>query len=324
MLKYSLLIHVAIFSVFRGEKLLESNFSDITYQVADKEEIVDIVAYWVNIVLIFILGSTFLFIWSRVIYKGAAQKNFSLMLRALNSVLLLIIWMALILIQLLIPLSPVYRTTLFIGYFSLGLSLIALWRFVLYQTGSQLKELFKVRMYRSVFITVLLVYSVLYLFATSMVTIVDSENYAQPGIKITDSFGPLTMWPTMEFFVPKLQLFGSLSIGTILVMITITGFTGVGITLLFHSLQRNRKNIRTVGRTTGVSLIIPLASFSCCSLPLFYPLFVLLIGSTAAESITALLMDWTGALFNLIQITILSFLAITVGSIDVISKERVN
>jgi hypothetical protein len=311
-------------SLLRGGKLLESNFSDIAYIGRRQEEIVDSVGYWVNIVLIFLLGSTFLFIWSRVIYKGAAQKNYTLVFRSLNSVLLFIIWMALILIQNLMPLNTIYRTTLFIGYFSLVLSLISIWRFVLFQTGSQLKELFKVRMYRRVFITVLVVYSVLYLFATSMVTIVDSENYAQPGIKITDSFGPLTMWPTMEFFVPKLQLFGSLSIGTILIMITITGLTGIGITLLFHSLQRNKKNLGSIGRTTGVSLIIPIVSFSCCSLPLFYPLFALLIGAAAAESITSLLMDWTGFLFNLIQVTILSFLAITVGSIDVNSKERVN
>lgn len=271
---------------------------------------------WVNIVLIIVLGLVFFLVWTSVIYRGLRKMESAFVVRAMNSFVSLAIWLVLILIQLLMPMNTkVYANTLFIGYFVLVFSLISLWRLVLFQTSKQMKELFKVQLYRRFFVGVSLVYALFYLFATGMITKVDSATFSQPGITMTDSFGPLTIWPTMELFFPNMTLFATISVGTILIMITITGLTGIGLTLLFYRWQQNKKDVRSIGRTAGISFIIPIASFSCCSLPLFYPLIVLFIGTTAAESVTALLMDWTGVLFNLIQVTIFSFLVITIGSI---------
>lgn len=176
-------------------------------------------AYWTNYILIIILGLVFLFIWTKVIFNGIHQKSYSLVIRSLNSVLLLILWMSLILIQNLLPTNAkVYSTTLSVGYFALVFSLFSLWRFVFYQAVYKLGRLLRGRLYRRVLLSVLTVYSLIYLFATGLVT-VKPENFAQPGIRITDNYGPITMWPSIEFFFPKINIFGSISLGTFLIMV---------------------------------------------------------------------------------------------------------
>jgi hypothetical protein len=134
------------------------------------------------------------------------------------------------------------------------------------------------------------------------------------GLIIPLLFGPLTFWPNVEFWWPEIQIFGALSVGTLLLLLTIAGFMGISIVLLIYGWRSSTSKsfgVKAVGSTTGSSMAITATSFCCCCLPVLYPILALLVGSTAAESLTLLLVNSSGPLFNLIQMAILSLMAVT-------------
>jgi ABC-type uncharacterized transport system permease subunit len=119
----------------------------------------------------------------------------------------------------------------------------------------------------------------------------------------------------MEFWWPAVSLAGSLSLDAFLLFVTITGFMAISMTLLIYGwrVSSNRSyGIKGVSSTVGSGVAVTFVSFSCCSLPLLYPLLLLFLSSTAAESMAALMVHEAGLLFNLMQMAILSLMAVMV------------
>jgi hypothetical protein len=260
-------------------------------------------------------------IWGRLTYSGIRRQNTKEIIRSVTVLTSFFLWFALVGTQhwvLSREANPViYAVSIGLGYFVLPYALISLWSVVLLHAGGHLRSILKVRRYRLVFIAATIAYGLFYLFASGLFAPPDPEDPPLPYygfIHWYESYGPLTFWPNVEFWWPAIQIFGALSVGTFLMLVTIAGFMGISIVLLIYGwrLRANKKlRVQAVGSTTGSSLAIAATSFCCCCLPVLYPILVLLVGSTAAESLALLLVNSSGPLFNLIQMAILSLMAVT-------------
>lgn len=274
---------------------------------------------WVSIPLMIIAALVTISIWSRLIYSGIRRKNFSEMSRSVTVLSSFFVWFAYVLIKNGNNLSNlVYFTLQYAGYFVLLFSLFALWRVVLLHAGVHVRFILKNRQYRRLFIAIIGVYALFYLFASGMFLLPNSEklpNSTNGFIQMYESYGLLTSWPTVEFWWPTVSLAGSLSLDALLLFVTITGFMGISMTLLIYGWRTSSNQnfgIKGMGSTVGSGVAVTFVSFSCCSLPFLYPLLLLLLSSTAAESMAALMVHQAGLFFNLMQMAILSLMSITV------------
>jgi hypothetical protein len=260
-------------------------------------------------------------IWGKLIHSGIRRQNTTEMMRSITVLISFLLWFALVAIQhwvLSREANPlIYFVSIGLGYLVLPYALISLWRVVLLHAGSHLRTIFKVSLYRMILIGATIAYSLFYLFASGLLAPPDPEDPPLPNygfINWQESYGPLTFWPNVEFWWPEIQIFGALSIGTLLLLVTIAGFMGISIVLLIYGWRsRTSKSfgVKAMGSTTGSSMAIAATSFCCCCLPVLYPILALLVGSTAAESLTLLLVNSSGPLFNLIQMAVLSLMAVT-------------
>jgi hypothetical protein len=274
---------------------------------------------WLSIPLMIIAALVTISIWSRLIYSGIQRKNISETSRSVVVLSSFFVWFAFVLIKNGNNLSNlVYFTLHYAGYFVLLFSLFALWRVVLLHAGGPVRSILKNHQYRRLFIGIIGVYGLFYLFASGMFLLPNSEklpNSTNGFIQMYDSYGLLTSWPTMEFWLPAVSLAGSLSLDALLLFVTITGFMGTSMTLLIYGWRTSSNQnfgVKGVSSTVGSGVAVTFVSFSCCSLPLLYPLLLLLLSSTAAESMAALMVHQAGLLFNLMQMAILSLMAVTV------------
>jgi hypothetical protein len=233
---------------------------------------------WVSIPLMIIAALVTISIWSRLIYSGIQRKNFS---ETSSSVIVLcsfFVWFAYVLIKNGNDLSNlVYFTLHYSGYFVLLFSLFALWIVVLLHAGGPVRSILKNRQYSILFIGILGVYALFYLFASGMVLLPTSEKLPNSDgfIQVYESYGLLTSWPTVEFWWPAVSLAGSLSVDALLILVTITSFMAISMTLLIYgwrSTSNRNFGIKGMGSTVGSGVAVTLVSFSCCSLPLLYPL----------------------------------------------------
>jgi hypothetical protein len=274
---------------------------------------------WVSIPLMIIAALVTVSIWSRLIYSGIQKKNVIEMTRSITVLGSFFVWFAFVLIKNEYSSSDsVYFTLQYAGYFVLIFSLFALWRVVLLHTGDHLRAILKNRQYRRIFIGIIAVYGLFSLLVSEMVLLPNSENLPASTngfIKPYGSYGLLTIWPGVYFWWPTVRIAGSLTVDALLMLVTISGFMGISVTLLIHgwrSSSNQNLDIKGMSSTVGSSVVATLASFSCCSLPLLYPLLLLVLSSTAAESMAGMMVHQAGLFFNLIQMTILSLMTVTV------------
>jgi ABC-type multidrug transport system fused ATPase/permease subunit len=73
------------------------------------------------------------------------------------------------------------------------------------------------------------------------------------GLIIPFLFGPLTFWPNVEFWWPEIQIFGALSVGTLLLLLTIAGFMGISIVSLIYGWRSIQMAILSLMAVTAIS-----------------------------------------------------------------------
>lgn len=199
-------------------------------------------------------------------------------------------------------------------YFHFGV----IWPF----SNKHLSYILKINSYRILFVFSTIGYSIFYLLASGWVSPPDPEDPPLPRtgfIGFYENYGPLTFWPNIEFWLPSINLFGAISIGALLMMLTLSGFMAISVLLFVYSLKvkrQNKLNLHAIGNGTGSSISLTATSFCCCCLPVLYPVLSLLIGSTAAETLSLLLISSSSPLFNMIQTAVLSLMALSVISLS--------
>lgn len=274
---------------------------------------------WVNQSTIIFSILTILIIWGSFLYVGFRKRNFQTMFRSLTVLGLFFVWLFIIAIQDQLSSNSSldsYKPTFFVGYIVFIVTLFSLWRVVGLHVGGTLRHLAKKRNYRLLMIYSAFTYSIFYMFTSGMITFTSSSTASLPKqgyIIQSQSYGPLSIWPNIEFWWPELQLFGVISIAGVLMVITLAGLIGISSGLVVYQWRLKRNwDLKVMGSTVGSGVAVTTTCFVSCALPAIYPILVILFGSATAEPLSRLLANQSGYFVNLLQMAVLS---VMVGSV---------
>jgi hypothetical protein len=284
---------------------------------------IGITSQWLPVGLVITAAIATIWIWVKSIYSGIRSRQIQQVTRSGTVLLSFILWFALLNLQrwmmFSIPTNDfVYSMFFGLGYFVLPFCFYVLWRFVLMHIKRYLWVILKMKRYRLLFIFSIVTYVLFYLFSSGLVASPDPRQPlpANGYFRISQLFGLLSYWPSVEFWWPAVNLTGTVSLSTLMLIFTLAGFVGIIIVFLVFNLMATsqKKSLKTIGGTTGSSAgAIIAGSFGCCSL--LYPLLLIpLFGSTAVESLSFFLTDPSGLPYNVLQMGILSVMAVTVVS----------
>jgi hypothetical protein len=270
---------------------------------------------WISTGLMVSAGFITLSIWVKLILDGFRDRNVVALTRSATALSSMLIWILVVFILnwSAEANSPLYSLSLNLGYIVVLFTLICVWRVLWLQLAPYFQDILKSPRLIVSFTLTFLLYSVFYLFASGMLVFPPkNERLHESFINLYTSYSLLTEWPSLSFGLHQVNLAGTITLDALLLLITISFFMAANIILLSTS-WRNIKGTKRklAGSAAGSTAAITLSSFSCCSLPLLYPLLTVLAGSTAAQSLSYQMIHESGVLFNLFQMMILSLVTIT-------------
>jgi hypothetical protein len=137
----------------------------------------------------------------------------------------------------------------------------------------------------------------------------DTPPHGAPSFVVTSSYyGPLAMWPSVEFWVAPLKLGGAISLGSGLVTVTLATLTALVLALyVTNAWQASRR--RLPGQA-GLMATLSTAAFSgcCCCSPTIFPVLAALFGTTGAGSVSAWLSGTSSPFSDVVQAAAIGFL----------------
>lgn len=226
----------------------------------------------------------------------------------------LLTWLFLGYLQNLLPGASLLLTA---GYVVLPLSLLAVWGFVLHNFGGTIRAVLRQRRYLILAGIAALLYAGFYLWSTNLVAPPEPDEMPPPGTPAFvipfQAYGPLAIWPNVEFWIPELSLFGAISVGTAMVVLTVAPLVGVSLALLAFSLVQRNVCYRESTLLGGSALVALGTNFCCCCAPAVYPLLAVVLGTTTASSLAVWMVGSSSPFYNLTQVTTLGLVLLGVA-----------
>jgi hypothetical protein len=155
-------------------------------------------------------------------------------------------------------------------------------------------------------------FTVYYLWTNKLVQVPsphDMPPHGAPSFMAASSYyGPLAVWPSLEFWVAPLKVAGALSVGTAMVTVTLAALTAL---VLASYLAMSRQG--TARRPPGKSAVLGAigaagVSGCCCCAPALFPITALLLGTAGAGSLSAWLSGSSAPFSDLIQTVTIVFM----------------
>lgn len=216
-------------------------------------------------------------------------------------------------------LAPGATPLLVAGYLILPLALALTWGFVVLNLGESVHAILVTSPYRWVALGGTLYDIGFSLYATRLVGPPDTGFGGAPAmpahgfVVVAMAYGPLAIWPILEFWIPALDLFGAISLGTGLLVVTLAALVGVGLAFMACAMRRRLAYARAAASLGGSAALLLGLSFCCCCPPVVAPLLAMVLGSAAVSPATGLFLGSSSPLYTLIQVA-----ALTLGVVGVL------
>lgn len=190
------------------------------------------------------------------------------------------------------------------GYLVLPVALVMVWVFVLANYRPTLRRVLGAGRYRWLALALTAGFVALLLWAGNVVDVPDADDLPPPDTpafwRPFTAYGPLAIWPNVEFWLPSVQVFGALSVGVAMVVLTLAALMGLTWTSLALAMTTRAR----AGRRAGASGIWATlgtfgANLCCCCTPAIYPLLAAALGTSAAASVSVWLVGSSSPLYNL-------------------------
>jgi hypothetical protein len=198
------------------------------------------------------------------------------------------------------------------GYVALPAALGATWWLATTAMGGAWRRAWSRPAWGWVFGALMALFALFYFWTSKQVQVPsphDMPPHGTPSFVVTSSFyGPLAVWPSVEFWVAPLKLDGGISLGSALVTVTQAALTALVLTLYITSAWQVPGR-RLPGRA-GLVATLSTAAFSscCCCSPAIFPLLATLLGSAGAGSVGAWLSGTSSPLSDVVQAATIGFL----------------
>lgn len=208
-----------------------------------------------------------------------------------------------------------------LGYIVLPLALASVWVYVFVSFGPVLGLVLRHGRYRRLAVVIAVAFAGLFLWGSNLIGVPEHDDLPPEGaadafLALSSAYGPLAIWPNVEFWLPELRLFGAVSLGVALVVVTIAALTGLTWASLLFSLTLPRRQSR-LGRRLGVLAVLgPVGTnFCCCCAPAVYPLLSFVLGATTASSLGAWLVGSSSPFYNPAQVGMIALLLAAIRSV---------
>jgi len=222
--------------------------------------------------------------------------------------------------------SIMKQTTQFqnvIGYVVLPLTLFFAWRVVFAFANRSIKITFTSGRYLAYAGIAAISYGIFYMFATNMIAPPDEFDPILKSSFIVpyQNFGPLAMWPNLEFYLKSVNLAGFVSVGSMMTVLTLSGMMGLVVALFLYNVNYMTSK---AGATTSSSMFgAILSSLStntcCCCSPAILPAVLVFFGSATANSFWLEFSTPSSLAFNLALLLNLGLLLLSI----IISSKRI-
>lgn len=210
-----------------------------------------------------------------------------------------------------------------IGYAVLPLTLFFAWRVIFAFANQSIKITFSSGRYLAYAGIAAISYGVFYMFATNMIAPPDEFDPVLKSSFIVpyQNFGPLAMWPNLEFYLKSVNLTGFVSVGSVITVLTLSGMMGLAVALFLYNINYMTPK---AGSTTSSSMFGAIVSSlstntCCCCSPAILPAVLVFFGSSATNSFWLEFSTPSSLAFNLALLLNLGLLLFSI----IISSKRI-
>ena len=210
-----------------------------------------------------------------------------------------------------------------IGYVVLPLTLFFTWKVVHTFAGSSIKITFNSQRYLAYAGIAAISYGIFYMFATNMIAPPDEFDPILKSSFIVpyQNFGPLAMWPNIEFYLKSINLAGFISVGSVMIVLTLAGMMGLAVALFLYNFNKMSSKAGTTTSSSMFGAILSSLSTNvcCCCSPAILPVVLVFFGSATATSFWLEFSTPSSLAFNLAQILNLGLLVLSI----IVSSRRI-
>ncbi len=156
-------------------------------------------------------------------------------------------------------------------------------------------------------------YVLFYIFATNTVSVPDPgvpipANLARGYVVFLEVYGPMTVWPDVEFYFPNVNLTGYFSVGNVLLFVSLALLTAFAVSLLMQSISARMRSREGAAPLTGAVLASLSTNGCCCCTPVLFPVLAILFGGTVPSAIGEFLLNPQSPVSNLLVLATLASL----------------
>lgn len=161
-------------------------------------------------------------------------------------------------------------------------------------------------------------YALFYVFVTSTISVPDGgvpvpSNLSHGYVILFEAYGPMTVWPDVEFYFPGVNLVGYLSVGNVLLLVSLGLLTAFAVTLLLQNVSIRRSINRGVGTSfVGAFLTALSTNACCCCTPIILPVLAIFFGGTLPSAMAESLINPQSPVSNLLVLANLASLLTSV------------
>ena len=161
-------------------------------------------------------------------------------------------------------------------------------------------------------------------YASFYVLVTNAVSAPDPGVPIPPelshgylvpfaAYGPMAVWPDVEFYFPSMNLAGYLSVGNVLLFASLGFLTAFAAALLMRNISWRRKVGKGALTPFGGAVLASLSTNACCCCsPVLYPLVAILFGGAVPGAIADSLVNPQSPISNLFVLATLACLVVSV------------
>jgi len=170
-------------------------------------------------------------------------------------------------------------------------------------------------------------YVLFYVFATNAVGIPDVGVTIPPelagGYMLPfAAYGPMTVWPDVEFYSPIMNLVGYLSVGNVLLFASFGFLTAFATALLMRNFALRKMSRRALTPFGGAVLASLSTNACCCCSPVLYPVVAIFFGGAVPGAIAESLVNPESPISNLFVLATLACLVVSLILLTRQCRER--
>ncbi len=177
-----------------------------------------------------------------------------------------------------------------------------------------IREAWKRKSWKRLSCTLGIGYTVFYIFVTNTISVPDPgvpipADLARGYVVFLEVYGPMTVWPDVEFFFPNVNLTGYFSAGNVLLFVSLALLTAFAVSLLMKSVSARMRSRESAATSVVGAVLASLSTNACCCCtPMLFPVLVLLFGGTVPSAVEESVVNPMSPLSNLLVLATLASL----------------